>query len=147
MQRNDNESHVLRVQILRTGAQAPQRQSPGAAGYDLYACESNSVPPDGWALVDTGIAVAVPQGTYGRVAPRSSLAVRGIQVGAGVVDADYRGSIKVLLFNHGSDSMEVRAGDRIAQLVLERVSTPEVSVVASLDGSDRGSAGFGSTGR
>ena len=137
----------LRVQILRNGARAPQRQSSGSAGYDLYACESNSVPPGGWALVDTGIAVAVPRGTYGRVAPRSSLAVRGVQVGAGVVDADYRGTVKVLLFNHGSTAMEVRDGDRIAQLVLERVRTPEVTVVDSLDGTDRGSGGFGSTGR
>jgi dUTP pyrophosphatase len=138
----------LRVKLLREGSTAPERKSAGAAGYDLSACEAAVVLPGGWALVDTGVAIAVPPGTYGRIAPRSGLAVRGISVGAGVVDADYRGPVKVLLFNHStSDPLAVEPGDRIAQLVLEAIVVPEVEVLQELPVAERGSSGFGSTGR
>ena len=128
----------------------PERKSAGAAGYDLVACENANIPPSMRALVDTGIAIAVPEGTYGRIAPRSGMAVRGISVGAGVIDADYRGSVKVLLFNHSSaETLVVHKGDRIAQLVLEVILTPDVNVIAEgeqLPDAERGVAGFGSTG-
>ena len=145
---------MLKVKLLRPEAKAPERKSAAAAGYDLYACEeahipaySHLCPGNTWALVDTGVAVAVPEGTYGRIAPRSGLALRGIDVGAGVIDADYRGSVKVLLFNHSSETpLMIRPGDRIAQLVLERIATPDVEVVDTLDDTDRGDDGFGSTG-
>ena len=138
----------LRVQLLRENAVPPERKSLGAAGYDLCACEDAAIPRGGRALVDTGVSVAVPDGTYGRIAPRSGLAVRGIGVGAGVVDMDYRGSVRVLLFNHSDDPepFRVRAGDRIAQLVLEAIKTPAVRVVDALDATERGDGGFGSTG-
>ena len=139
---------ALLVQFLRDGAVAPERKSAGAAGYDLSACEDATIPPCSRALVDTGLAVAVPAGTYGRVAPRSGLAVRGMAVGAGVIDADYRGSLKVLLFNHSTtETLDIQRGDRIAQLVLEAIVTPEVQVMAELPPADRGAAGFGSTGK
>ena len=137
----------LRVKLLREGSTAPERKSAGAAGYDLSACEAAVVLPGGWALVDTGVAIAVPPGTYGRIAPRSGLAVRGISVGAGVVDADYRGPVKVLLFNHSTLRLAVEPGDRIAQLVLEAIVVPEVQVLQELPVAERGSSGFGSTGR
>jgi dUTP pyrophosphatase len=135
------------VKFLREGAAAPERKSAGAAGYDLSACEDATIPPSSRALVDTGLAIAVPEGTYGRVAPRSGMAVRGVAVGAGVIDADYRGSLKVLLFNHSpAETLVVQKGDRIAQLVLEVILTPEVEVTSELPAAERGIAGFGSTG-
>lgn len=136
----------LLVKLLREGAVAPERKTAGAAGYDLCSCEPATVPASGWSLVDTGIAVTVPEGTYGRIAPRSGLGVKGIAVGAGVVDRDYRGSLKVLLFNHSAAPFEVRPGDRVAQLVCERIATPPVEVVELLSDTDRGDRGFGSTG-
>ena len=96
----------------------------------------------------TGIAIAVPQGTYGRVAPRSGLAVKhGLGTGAGVIDADYRGEVMVVMFNHSDEDFEIKQGDRCAQLVLERIVNPNVvEVEGDLEISVRGSGGFGSTG-
>jgi len=105
------------------------------------------VQPRDRTVVPTGIAVAVPGGTYGRVAPRSGLAAKsGIDVGAGVVDADYRGELKVVLFNHSDEPLYVKPGDRIAQLVLERIACASVHEVDDLDATDRSADGFGSTG-
>jgi dUTP pyrophosphatase len=90
----------------------------------------------------------VPQGTYGRIAPRSGLTVKyGLCVGGGVLDEDYSGEVKVVLFNHGPTDFDIRTGDRIAQLILEKIEIPEVTLVNELEQSDRGSGGFGSTGR
>ncbi|KAF2221743.1 dUTPase-like protein [Elsinoe ampelina] len=137
----------LQIQLLSTTARPPTRGSALAAGYDIYASRPASIPARGRALVSTDIAVAVPEGTYGRVAPRSGLAVKhGIDTGAGVIDADYRGEVKVLLFNTGEEGFEVNEGDRIAQLIVERIYTPEVVVVEKLGESVRGAGGFGSTG-
>ena len=96
-----------------------------------------------------GLAIAIPEGTYARIAPRSGLAVKkGINTGAGVVDYDYRGEVGVVLFNHGTEDFEVAAGDRVAQLILERIATPQVVEVAEggLDETERGAGGYGSTG-
>lgn len=91
--------------------------------------------------------MAVCEGCYGRIAPRSGLAVKSfIDTGAGVIDADYRGEVKVLLFNHAEADFEVKEGERVAQLVLERIYTPEIQVVEELEASVRGAGGFGSTG-
>ena len=99
-------------------------------------------------LNGTGVAIVLPPGVYGRVALRSGLAVKhGIQVGAGVVDPDYTGEVKVVLFNHGDKDFEVkRRGERIAQLVLERCETPGVEEIGLLEETERGAGGFGSTG-
>jgi len=87
------------------------------------SAQNTAIPAHGRALVDTDISIAVPAGTYGRIAPRSGLAVKNfIDVGAGVIDADYRGQLKILLFNHADADFEVKEGDRVAQLILERVS-------------------------
>ena len=97
-------------------------------------------------MVDTQISIATPPGTYGRIAPRSRLAAKSmITTGAGVIDADYRGIVFVLLFNHSDKDLEVKKGDRIAQLILEKIATPEIEQVDSLDETTRGSQGFGST--
>ncbi|KAF2432869.1 dUTPase [Tothia fuscella] len=137
----------LQVQLLSPKAQAPTRGSDFAAGYDLYSAEDNAVPARGKAMISTGIAIAVPAGTYGRVAPRSGLAAKhSIDTGAGVIDADYRGEVKVILFNFSDNDFAIKTGDRIAQLIIERIYTPEVAVVEKLDESVRGAGGFGSTG-
>ena len=137
----------MEVLRLSTHAKIPTRGSAGAAGYDLSSTESVCVYPGKRVLISTGIAVKLPQGVYGRVAPRSGLAVKnGIQVGAGVIDADYRGEVKVLLFNHGDMQFNVNVGDRIAQLICEKYEAPEVTLVTSLDETNRGEGGFGSTG-
>lgn len=154
----------LQVKMLSSSAKPPTRSSAFAAGYDLYASKEATVPAWGKVLVDTDISIAVPANTYGRVAPRSGLASKhSIHTGAGVIDADYRGPVKVLLFNLSGTAFEVAAGDRVAQLIVERVSrsmlnqpdltadrskiyTPEVMVVEQLEETVRGAGGFGSTG-
>jgi dUTP pyrophosphatase len=147
-QQQQQEEEELFVELLTEAARAPTRGSERAAGYDLYSAVDVKIPKGGKALVSTGIAIAVPPGHYGRIAPRSGLAVKKfIDVGAGVVDEDYRGNVGVLLFNFDrEEDYEVKVGDRIAQLVLEKISTPPVRVVASLDETARGEGGFGSTG-
>ncbi|KAH0292233.1 dUTP diphosphatase, partial [Aureobasidium sp. EXF-3399] len=138
---------ALQIKLLSATARAPTRGSEFAAGYDLYASKSTTVPARGKVLADTDISIAVPADTYGRVAPRSGLAAKhSIDVGAGVIDADYRGPVKVLLFNLGETDFAINEGDRIAQLIIERIYTPEVLVVEQLPDSVRGAGGFGSTG-
>ncbi|KAG1773911.1 dUTPase-like protein [Suillus occidentalis] len=111
-------------------AKIPTRGSSLAAGYDLYSAEKKVIPAHGKALVDTQLSIAVPAGTYGRVAPRSGLASKFmIDTGAGVIDADYRGVVFVLLFNLSDKDFQVEEGDRMAQLIIERIYTPEVMEV------------------
>lgn len=125
----------------------PTRGSALAAGFDLYASRAATVPARGKAMVDTDVAIALPAGTYGRVAPRSGLAAKhSIHTGAGVIDADYRGPLKVILFNLGDAAFEVAQGDRIAQLILEEVRMAPALEVDDLDDTVRGEGGFGSTG-
>ena len=151
---SDNRDLVLQIQLLSETARMPTRASAAAAGYDLYANEDVFVPPlNGFttipsATVRTGIAICVPEGTYGRIAPRSGLAVKhGISVGAGVIDRDYTGEVCVVLFNHSSQQLCLQKGDCVAQLILERIVTPEAVQVDNLSKTDRGTNGFGSTGR
>ena len=137
----------LQVKILRENTVLPVCGSAGAAGYDLCTASSCVIPSRGKGTIETGLGVALPVGTYARIAPRSGLAIRNfIDVGAGVVDSDYRGEIKVVLFNHSAEDFNVQASDWIAQLILERIETPQVKKVASLDDTDCGAGGFGSTG-
>lgn len=156
---------ALQIKLLSPTAKAPTRGSAFAAGYDLYASKEAVVPARGKVLVDTDISIAVPANTYGRVAPRSGLASKhSIDVGAGVIDADYRGPVKVLLFNLSDTDFNVAVGERVAQLIVERVKhsttkfltgaqadcsqiyTPDVVVVEELEQTVRGAGGFGSTG-
>lgn len=137
----------MNVRLLHEDAVVPSRATEGSAGYDLSAIEGGYIDPMGRALVRTGISLEIPQGVYGRIAPRSGLATRhGIHTGAGVIDRDYRGEVRVLLFNLGGERFEYKPGDRIAQLVLEKIHTPIVIRKDELTETDRGEAGFGSTG-
>ncbi|HEX8282388.1 MAG TPA: dUTP diphosphatase [Pyrinomonadaceae bacterium] len=132
---------------LHPAARLPTRGSAGAAGLDLYAVERVTVGPGARAAVRTGLAAAIPTGFYGRVAPRSGLAVRhGIDVLAGVIDSDYRGEILCALVNHGREPFEVEPGARVAQLVVEAIATLEPAWAEDLEETARGAGGFGSTG-
>ena len=140
-------SEQLLVQKLSPSATIPQRGSALAAGYDLASAHDCVVPARGKALVKTDLAIALPALCYGRIAPRSGLAWKKfIDVGAGVIDADYRGNVGVVLFNHGKEDLVVQRGDRVAQLVLERISMMPCQEVEDLDATERGAGGFGSTG-
>jgi dUTP pyrophosphatase len=142
----------LRVKLLTDSAKPPMRADAGAAGYDLRADFADmagmEIPSGDRAVIPTGIAVAIPDGCYGRIAPRSGLAARyGIDVLAGVVDGSYRGELLVLLLNTGVSPATIMHGDRIAQLIIERCETPAVELVDDLDETERGAGGFGSTGQ
>jgi dUTP pyrophosphatase len=140
---------VERLEFMRLHplAKLPTRGSLYAAGLDLHSIESLRIPARGRASVKTGLAVAIPSGFYGRVAPRSGLAVKhGLDVLAGVIDSDYRGEIICALINHDDKPFEVEAGMRIAQLVIESIETPEPIWSEELSETKRGVGGFGSSG-
>ena len=127
----------------------PSKGSPGAAGFDLHAVKETIIVAGSRGLVKTGIALQIPNDCYGRVAPRSGLTFKhGINVGAGVIDCDYRADIGVILFNHSKNDFVVNQGDRIAQLIFEKIYTgvPEVVEYSELSDTQRGADGFGSTG-
>ncbi|XP_026532890.1 deoxyuridine 5'-triphosphate nucleotidohydrolase, mitochondrial [Notechis scutatus] len=144
----DTVYQTLRFVKLTENAFAPSKGSSRSAGYDLYSAYDCEVPAAGKAVVKTDIQIALPTGCYGRVAPRSGLAVNHfIDVGAGVIDEDYRGNVGVVLFNFGKEPFKVKKGDRIAQLICERIYYPVLEEVKVLDETERGSGGFGSTGQ
>ena len=149
--KESNYSRFLCYEKKHPDAAMPKRQTQLSVGYDLCACAPGTIPAWGSGLVDIGITIAMPKGVYGRIAPRSGLAVKNnIEVGAGVIDPDYRGEVKVLLRNFSDIEYNYQKGDRVAQLVLERCETPEVRLVTSIDDlfgrSARNTGGFGSTG-
>ncbi|WP_298871790.1 dUTP diphosphatase [uncultured Bradyrhizobium sp.] len=136
------------------GLPLPAYQSADAAGLDLMAAVADSEPmtlaPGGYALVPTGLAIALPSGFEAQVRPRSGLAAKhGVTVlnSPGTIDADYRGQIKVILINHGQAPFVIKRGERIAQLVIAPVVQAALVPVATLSSTDRGTGGFGSTGR
>jgi len=114
----------------------------------VYDVDDIIIPPRGRAFVQTGLTVKVPDGYYGRLAPRSGLAKNfGIEVGAGVVDSSYRGLVGVVIYNHGFYPYTMKHGDKICQLITEKINQNRYEQVDSLDETDRGSDGFGSSGR
>ncbi|XP_067829447.1 deoxyuridine 5'-triphosphate nucleotidohydrolase-like [Heptranchias perlo] len=147
VKRAREEKAVLKFAKLSENAQPPTRGSERAAGYDLYSAYDYVILTQDKVVVKTDIQIAVPSGFYGRVAPRSGLAAKHfIDVGAGVIDEDYRGNVGVVLFNFGKENFKVKKGDRIAQLICERICYPELEELKTLDETERGAGGFGSTG-
>jgi dUTP pyrophosphatase len=137
----------LSFEKLDPKAVLPTRGSRSAAGLDLYSIEAFTLNPRERRLIRTGLAVAIPEGFYGRVAPRSGLAThKGIDVLAGVIDADYRGEIGCLLYNAGEEAVDLPAQTKICQLIIEKIITPAAVWVDGLSNTSRGSGGFGSTG-
>jgi dUTP pyrophosphatase len=141
---------ALNVTRLTPNAQLPVQGSPGAAGLDLFSTDNYVIMPGRRVVVSTGISVRLPPGTYGRIAPRSGLAVKhGLDTLAGVVDPDYQGEIKVVIQNlDESQPFIIRPGYRIAQLILEKYEMPEVieETERTIVETGRGKEGFGSTG-
>jgi dUTP pyrophosphatase len=142
---------ILRVRRLDPAAKLPERAYENDAGYDLFASEHVVIAPGERASVGTGVAIELPARHAGWVVPRSGLADRhGISIvnAPGLIDAGYRGEVRVLLLNtDASEPFEVQPGERIAQLVVSAVATPDVVEVTELAASVRGESGFGSTGR
>lgn len=138
----------LEVKKLSPKARLPTRASANDAGYDLYSIVDVVIPKGERKLISTGLSMTIPDGHYGRVAPRSGLAVKhGVAVGAGVIDAGFTGEVIILLFNHGDSEVQVSEGDRVAQLLIEKISLPEVKEVTALKQTERAGKGFGSSGR
>jgi dUTP pyrophosphatase len=138
---------TLRFKQLDPRAALPKRGSVLAAGLDVCGIEDLSIAPRHRAMAKTGLAVAIPPGFYGRVAPRSGLAAKnGLDVLAGVIDSDYRGEIVCILYNTGDETINLPAGSKICQLIIEQIITPEAAWATDLDETARGAGGFGSTG-
>lgn len=143
---------TIQVKKLSPGAILPTYGSAGAAGADLYACldEPVTIAPGETVWIPTGLALEVPKGCAGLVYARSSLGVkRGLAPAnkVGVIDSDYRGEVRVVLLNHGKESQTVTHGERVAQLLITPVLTPAYEEVQTLTDTDRGTGGFGSTGK
>jgi dUTP pyrophosphatase len=145
-------SVLVRVEPEGRGLDMPRYQSRHAAGMDLLAAieEDLHLAPGERALVSTGLALAIPPGFEGQVRPRSGLALRsGVTLlnTPGTIDADYRGTVSLVLVNHGAEPVTIRRGERLAQLVFARVERASLAIVAELPDTARGAGGFGSTGR
>ncbi|MBQ8598958.1 MAG: dUTP diphosphatase [Oscillospiraceae bacterium] len=144
---------ILKVKLVREGAQLPKRETPGSAGHDLRACitEDIVIPAGGSVRMPTGIAIEMENANYvAIIASRSSMAYKyGIAMGngIGVIDSDYRGEISVFLRNNSDTDFVVHPGDRVAQLLLMPVDLPEIVEADELSETQRGAGGFGSTGR
>ena len=138
----------MKLKLLSSDAVVPTKATDTSAGYDLTSTETYILLPGQRFAFPTGIAVAIPENYYGRIAPRSGLAFKqGIDVLAGVIDSCYRGEIKVILINLGDKNVTVSAGDRIAQIIFEKYHDFDIQVVSELDNTERGEGGFGSTGK
>jgi deoxyuridine 5'-triphosphate nucleotidohydrolase len=136
----------LYIKKLHPNAIIPSRQSELAAGYDMCTMEKVSISPLSRQLVSTGIAMTVPEGTYGPLASRSGLSVKnGLHVGAGVIDRDYTGEVKILLINISNDQIDIDENERVAQLIIMKIDIPCIVEVEELTDTIRGSNGFGST--
>jgi dUTP pyrophosphatase len=135
----------VQIKLLNDKAIMPTRGTKFSAGFDLYAPERVDIPPGQSYLVGTGLAMAIPQGWFGQINPRSSMAVKRIRIGARVVDADYRGEVFINLHNDSDMVYEIQKGDRIAQVVFIPFMS-DIIEVDDLDNTNRGNGGFGSTG-
>ena len=138
---------VVRMKRTNVNAKLLIRRTVRAVGYDLAAAQAVVVPAHGKCPVKTGLAMALPPGCYGRIAPRSGLALkRFIDIGARVIDSDYRGEVGVILFNIGTEDFVVNMGNKIARLIFEKIKTPILKEVNDLEATRRGNKGYGSTG-
>ncbi len=138
---------LLYFKQLDPRATLPTRGSSSSAGLDIHSIEDIRIEPHQRAVARSGLSVAIPEGFYGRVAPRSGLAVKhGLDVLAGVIDSDYRGELLCALYNTGDSTISLPAQSKICQLILEKIATPEAAWADELTETARGAGGFGSTG-
>ena len=137
---------VLVFQKITKHGFQPTKGSDESAGYDLYSAYDYVIPSRGKQLIKTDIKLCIPRNCYGRVAPRSGLAWKhSLDVGGGVIDSDYRGNIRVILFNHSDKDFNIKAGERIAQLIIEKIADTEL-IEGEVNLTERQENGFGSTG-
>ena len=149
-EREEDEEGMLRMKMnvrLGEGAVLPRLATGGAAGYDLCASEPVVLVPGAVTRVKTGVSAEIPPFLMGSVRGRSGLASKGIRTFHGTIDSDYRGEIQILLTNDTPSPFQIESGDRVAQVVFLPIARPELVAVSSLSSTDRGSAGFGSTGK
>lgn len=137
----------ISIKKLHAKAQVPTRAHPGDAGLDLTSVEDVVLGPSRGVLVPTGLAFALPPGFVGMIADRSSMGKKGIKVAGGIIDAGYRGEVKVILWNLSQEEIHLKTGDRIAQILILPIATPASIEVQELDSTARGAGGFGSTGK
>lgn len=147
----------ISVSLLSENATTPTRNNALDAGLDLYASEDIFIAQNETKLVKTGVAIAVPAGYVGKIEDRSSMAAKGLRTGAGVVDSGYTGEVGVVIHNVSNSSVKdpvlwrsgysIKKGDKIAQILIYKVERPTVTVVNSLENTERGDKGFGSSGR
>ena len=144
-----SERPVLRVKLLRPGARLPERATPGATGYDLYACLDAAIEVGQEPVrVPTGLAVEAPRGLDVQIRPRSGLSARGVMVTLGTIDSDYRGELLVTMYAlPHREPHTIHDGDRIAQMVVARAEHPPLELVEELSATARDTGGHGSTGR
>lgn len=146
---SDLNNSLSSIKILRVSSEAtlPTRAHADDAGLDLYGLEDVLLVPGQGRVAKTGIAIALPAGHVGLVADRSSLAKKGIKTAGGIIDAGYRGEIHIVLWNISQEPVQLKRGERIAQLLIIPVATPAVQEVDTLDETLRGTKGFGSSGK
>jgi dUTP pyrophosphatase len=138
---------TIKFKLLNENAKLPKRNHPFDAGLDLFCIQSVTIYPGQSALLPSGLSVAIPEGMGGFIWPRSGLAINNsLDTLAGLIDATYRGELKISLINHGERPVEFKVGDRIAQLVIQPVELLEPIEVRELDETERGAKGFGSSG-
>ena len=133
--------------VLDEGAKMPHRAHSADAGYDLFSREDAVIYPNAGGIFDTGVHVEIPRGYVGFLKSKSGLNVKHSIQSEGVIDSGYTGSINVKLFNHGSKDVHIQKGQKISQLVLLPIITPELELVDTLEDTERGNGGFGSTGK
>jgi len=144
---DETQDGVLKFKRLDSKATLPARGSAFAAGLDLYSIEDISIGSGERHLAKTGLAVAIPEGCYGRIAPRSGLAMKhGLDVLSGVIDSDYRGEMGCLLYNTSDETIHLPAQSKICQLIIEKIEMPTAVWANDLSETRRGAGGFGSTG-
>jgi len=136
----------LKVKKLHADAKIPFKADSGCAGYDVFSTESVEIYSKTRKLVCTGLSTEFSNRYYIRVAPRSGLSVKGIDIGAGVIDSSYRGEIKILMINNSDSTFYLDKGSKIAQLIMETCESPEIQLCSTLSETTRGEGGFGSTG-
>ena len=140
---------ISQVQVKRLSSDAtlPTRAYPDDAGLDIYGLEDALIGPSEGKMISTGFAMAVPAGHVGMVCDRSSMAKNGLKTAGGIIDAGYRGEVKIVLWNLSKEQIRVARGERIAQLLILPIQTPAVCEAVELPSAERGEKGFGSSGR
>tara|TARA_B100000482_G_C12603935_1_gene296370 strand:+ start:632 stop:1051 length:420 start_codon:yes stop_codon:yes gene_type:complete len=135
----------MKIILNNENASIPERADAHAAGYDLFACEDVIIKPWSRVLINTGVRLEIPEGYYGRIASRSGLGVKGFDIGAGVIDSNYRGEIKVVFINSTYTEKQISVKDKVAQIIFEKYYEFSLEPVQELSKTERGELGFGST--